>query len=50
VTVVESPGFGWATFAIGVVAAPIPVLVLVASAKVLASRQGRKRRGPVATA
>jgi hypothetical protein len=50
VTVVESHGFDWGDFGIGVAAALGAVLILAASAKVLASRPGRKQRGPVATA
>jgi hypothetical protein len=50
VTVVESPGFQWGDFGIGIAAALGALLIVFASIKLLASRQGRKQAEPVATA
>jgi hypothetical protein len=50
VTVVQSPGFQWGDFGIGIAAAFGVVLLIVASTKLLSGRQDRKHTEPVATA
>jgi hypothetical protein len=50
VTVVESPGFQWGDFGIGIVAALGAVLIVFCTTRLLAGRQSRKQTGPVATA
>lgn len=50
VTVVESPGFQWGDFGIGIAAALGAVLILFASTKLLTGREDRKQADPVATA
>jgi hypothetical protein len=50
VTVVESPGFQWGDFGIGIAAALGAVLIGFASIKLLSGRQGREQTDPVATA
>ena len=50
VTIVQAPGFQWGDFGIGVAAALGAVLLLVASTRMLATRQSRKQPGPVAAA
>ncbi len=50
VTVVQSSGFAWGDFGIGVAAAFGAVLLIGVSKKLLTGRQARKQPGPVATA
>ena len=50
VTVVQSPGFQWGDFGIGIAAALGAMLIVLASTKLLAGRQARKQTGPVAAA
>jgi hypothetical protein len=50
VTVVQSPGFQWGDFAIGIAAAAGLMLVLGLSIRLLAARHGRKQPGPVVAA
>jgi hypothetical protein len=50
VTVVESAGFQWGDFGIGIAAAVGLMLVLFVSIRLLTGRHGRKQPGPVATA
>jgi hypothetical protein len=50
VTVVESAGFQWGDFGIGIAAAVGLMLVLFVSIRLLIGRHGRKQPGPVATA
>jgi hypothetical protein len=50
VTVIQSPGFAWDDFAIGIAAALGLVLLLAASVRLLKARPSRKQQGPVATA
>jgi hypothetical protein len=50
VTLVQSPGFHWGDFAIGIGAALGLMLVLGLTIRLLAARHGRKQPGPVAAA
>jgi hypothetical protein len=50
VTLVQSPGFQWGDFAIGIGAALGLMLVLGLTVRLLAARHGRKQPGPVAAA
>ena len=50
VTVVQSPGFQWGDFGIGIAAALGAVLIIFCSTKLLTGRHARKQTGPVATA
>jgi hypothetical protein len=50
VTVVQSAGFHWGDFAIGIAAALGLMLALGLSIRLLATRHGRKQPGPAATA
>lgn len=50
VTVVESPGFQWGDFGIGIAAALGAVLIVFASTKLLTGSESRKQADPVATA
>jgi len=50
VTVVQSPGFEWGDFGIGVAAALAVVLIVLGSFKLVSGRKGRRQAGPVATA
>jgi hypothetical protein len=50
VTIVQSPGFQWGDFGIGVAAAFGLMLLFGLSTKLLTARHGRKQTSPVATA
>ena len=50
VTVVQSPGFQWGDFGIGIVAALGAMLIVLVSMRLLTGRQARKQTSPVATA